>query len=71
MNRATSTSSTVYAGCFTCRGSEPIWQAKNAMALAARHHDSTGHPTWAEQVLSVKYGEAGPAQPDMFSEKAA
>ena len=42
------------AGCFVC-GKE--WQSKNALALAARHHDATGHATWAEQVLSVRYGD--------------
>lgn len=27
------------------------------MAEAKRHHDDTGHKVWAEQTLSVKYGE--------------
>jgi hypothetical protein len=30
---------------------------KNAMALAAKHHDQTGHPTWADQYLMVRYGK--------------
>ena len=46
----------VRAGCFTCHGGQAAWWSKNAMALAAQHHDRTGHPTWAEQFLSVRYG---------------
>jgi hypothetical protein len=58
VNRKTSTSLTVIAGCFTCNGSEYIWSSKNGLALAAKHHDKTGHPTWADQTLMVKYGES-------------
>jgi hypothetical protein len=43
------------AGCFACNGSEAIWTASNAMAVAARHHDTTGHETWADQTLTVRY----------------
>lgn len=47
----------VIAGCVVCHGpSVAGWDSANAMALAARHHDATGHPTWAEQVVSVRYG---------------
>jgi hypothetical protein len=42
---------------FTFNGSDYIWDSKNAMALAAKHHDKTGHPTWADQNLSVRYGD--------------
>lgn len=45
------------AGCFDCNGTDAIWFAKNAMAVAARHHDATGHATWCDQVISVRYGE--------------
>ncbi len=31
------------------------------MAVAARHHGATGHPTWAEQVISAWWGERPPA----------
>jgi hypothetical protein len=58
MARKTYTHTTCIAGCFTCKGTEYIWASKNAMALAARHHDKTGHPTWADQNLSVHYGDA-------------
>lgn len=44
------------AGCYVCHGHESHWDSKNALALAAQHHDRTGHPTWAEQCISVKYG---------------
>lgn len=45
------------AGCRVCHGSEAPWQSKNALALAAKHHDATGHPTWCEQCISVAYGD--------------
>lgn len=45
------------AGCFVCHAEAP-WHGKNALALAARHHDATGHPTWCEQVMVVRYGAA-------------
>ena len=44
------------AGCRQCHGSEAKWQSRNALAVAAKHHDATGHTTWCEQVMSVKYG---------------
>ena len=44
------------AGCLQCHGSEAKWQSRNSLAVAAKHHDATGHTTWCEQVLSVKYG---------------
>lgn len=49
------TSVSVIAGCFVCNGSDAIWTSKNAMAVAARHASSTGHETWADQSLSVRY----------------
>lgn len=50
-----STSVDVMAGCFTCAGSTAIWISKNAMAVAARHAQATGHETWADQNLSVRF----------------
>lgn len=44
------------AGCWHCGGSDARWHGKNALAVAARHHDATGHSTWCEQVMSVSYG---------------
>ena len=54
----------VMAGCFVCHGSDAHWQSRNAMMVAARHHDATGHPTWAEQVVSVKFGVTADEEPD-------
>jgi len=46
----------IMAGCWTCHGSDAAWFERNAQAVAARHHDSTGHPTWCESVMRVSYG---------------
>jgi hypothetical protein len=43
------------AGCFDCWGDEGRWFGRNALALAARHCDATGHNTWADQTISVEY----------------
>jgi hypothetical protein len=55
----------VIAGCETCDGPMVAkWTARNAQAVAARHHDATGHTTWAEVGLSSRYGpkqETGPS----------
>ncbi len=49
-------------GCDVCHGRGTAhWQGANAMAVAARHHGATGHPTWAEQVISAWWGERPPA----------
>jgi hypothetical protein len=47
----------VNAGCFQCKGSEMIWNGKNAQGVAARHHDATGHQTWCDVYMSITYGE--------------
>ena len=70
MTRVVATSSTAIAGCFVCNGSLAIWTTKNAMALAARHHDATGHMTWADQSLTVRYGTETATHPDLFQESA-
>lgn len=64
MSRHRTTTTEGRAGCYACFGSTPQWNGKTAMMLAARHHDSTGHQTWAEQILLVTYGrgEAEAAQ---------
>lgn len=46
----------VEAGCGTCHGDQAHWTGANAQAVAARHHDHTGHPTWCRVSLSVSYG---------------
>ena len=47
----------VQGGCFVCYGEDAHWFAPNAQAVAARHHDATGHRTWCEVILSIEYGE--------------
>lgn len=55
--RITRIARSLTAGCFVCHGGDYRWQGPNAQALAARHHDATGHPTWADVYLAVRYGE--------------
>lgn len=54
--RDTFTSRDLRAGCFVCHGCDAQWTGPNAQALAARHHDGTGHQTWCEVHLSIRYG---------------
>lgn len=54
----------VRGGCFDCKGGDVIWSGKNAMMVAARHHDATGHRTWAEQTIAVRYGPERTAAAD-------
>lgn len=56
MTRATATSRDVRAGCFVCHGSDMLWSGGQAQGTAARHHDATGHATWCDVVLLVRYG---------------
>lgn len=56
MMRDTFTSRDVRAGCFVCHGSDAHWFGGNAQGVAARHHDATGHTTWSDVYLSVRYG---------------
>lgn len=50
-------SRTVMAGCFVCNGSDAKWFGPNAQGVAVRHHDATGHPTWVDIAMSLRYGE--------------
>ena len=54
-DRPTHVERDVRAGCSTC---QDRWSGKNAQAVAARHHDKTGHETWVEVVMRVRYGRA-------------
>jgi hypothetical protein len=54
--RETFTSRDVRAGCFICHGTDACWSGGQAQGTAARHHDATGHPTWTDVNLSVRYG---------------
>lgn len=70
MNRETSASRAISAGCYTCSGQEAKWTGPNAQALAARHHDATGHATWCDISLQVRYGREG-ADPRQLDIEAA
>jgi cytochrome c551/c552 len=43
-------------GCFVCHGDEAHWFGPNAQGVAARHHDATGHQTWVDVNMHIKYG---------------
>ncbi len=47
----------VLAGCWQCWGGDYHWHGPNAQAVAARHHDATGHTTWVDVNMSIQYGE--------------
>jgi hypothetical protein len=50
-------SRTMQGGCFVCNNGDAIWFEKNAQAVAARHHDATGHQTWVDVIMMIRYGE--------------
>jgi len=60
MTRATATSRDLRAGCFTCHGDQAKWLGGNVQGIAARHHDLTGHATWCDVYMSVRYGTHTP-----------
>lgn len=60
MSRRTRTNRNVSAGCFTCHGTRAVWFGGQAQGTAAQHHDNTGHPTWADVQMSVRYGDDAP-----------
>ena len=68
MKRETKTLVDAKSGCLECG---LVWTSRNAVAIAARHHDATGHSTWAEQVISTRYGADGVDHPDLFQEVPA
>lgn len=54
--RQTTVASEVAAGCFTCDDGDMVWAGANAQAVAARHHDVTGHTTWCHVNRTIRYG---------------
>lgn len=60
LERRTSTTRVLRAGCFVCDGDVARWTSANAQALAAQHHDRTGHATWCDIAASIQYGRAAP-----------
>lgn len=61
--RQTTTMTDATGGCFVCPDSEVFWIGAHAQAMAARHHDHTGHSTWCISNRTVRYG-GGVATPD-------
>lgn len=53
--RRTFTSRDVRAGCFVCHGNDARWFGGNAQGVAARHTDATGHETWVDVAMSIRY----------------
>ena len=41
------------------------WLGRNAQAVAARHHDKTGHHTWVDASVLTTYGQRE-HHPDLF-----
>lgn len=70
MSRLTATSRDVRAGCFVCHGTDAHWCGGNAQGLAARHHDATGHATWSDINMTVRYGEHVPSAEQLDIEQA-
>lgn len=68
--RVTATSRDVRAGCFTCHGMEAHWFGGQAQGTAARHHDATGHQTWCDVNMSVRYGRDAGASDQLDIETA-
>lgn len=70
MNRDTFVARDVRAGCFVCHGGDAHWWGGPAQGTAARHHDATGHATWCDVYMSVRYGEEAPAPGQLDIEAA-
>jgi hypothetical protein len=58
--------SAIHAGCMDC---DKQWNTRNALAIAARHHDATGHTTWCDQVIMTRYGEMRPEHSRHYGER--
>jgi len=56
--RCYTTEREIGAGCFTCSGLNAKWIGVNAQAVAARHHDLTGHMTWVDIRMKIYYGKS-------------
>ena len=55
--RETRVGRTLQGGCFICHGTDAVWFGPNAQGVAARHHDATGHATWVDIAMFVRYGD--------------
>lgn len=70
MSRLTSISRDLRAGCFVCHGSDAHWFGPQSQGTAARHHDATGHQTWCDVYMSVRYGREAAAGDQLDIETA-
>jgi hypothetical protein len=59
-NRRTDIKRDYRAGCLVCYGEKARWTSANAQAVAAQHHDRTGHATWCDKVEQISYGRHEP-----------
>lgn len=50
------------AGCYVCHADRAHWTSANAQALAAKHHDRTGHATWCDIAAQIRYGRTAPEE---------
>lgn len=47
----------VQAACDVCHGHyQWTWTSKNAQAIAAKHHDKTGHTVRVDVEMTIVYG---------------
>jgi hypothetical protein len=56
MSRTTFIGRSLMGGCRQCHGDDAHWFSKNTQGLAARHHDQTGHETWVDVSMTIRYG---------------
>lgn len=54
--RSTTISRDMSAGCFVFEDGGKVWVGATAQAIAARHHDLTGHTTWCICNMTIRYG---------------
>lgn len=47
---------TVVGGCLECHGTAICWSGPQAIGTAALHHDRTGHMTWCDVMMTIRYG---------------
>jgi hypothetical protein len=46
---------TMRGGCHDCHGIKAKWTARNAVGVAAKHAQATGHETWVKVEVFVLY----------------
>lgn len=69
-DRACRVGRNVRGGCFTCHGTTATWFGPNAHGVAVRHHDATGHETWVDVSMSIRYGGDPEKKPTMITDES-